>query len=335
MFALLVAAIGVPRIVILGGTGRIGSAAVAHLLASCKSPLVVSIAGRDATRGATVLAEIQEMVSSDDFAVTSSGATGHDLNFIQLDRKDDRSLQAAITGADAVVHTAGPYAGEEPDVLRASIDAGISCYVDLSDPVDYLRAAKALDGQARQAGTLALCASGAFPGLSNVLAMECASRLGDGEAVQDVDFNYFTAGLGGSGEINLLITNEGFGDPVPVYRDGKYSPQMDAGGGLRRVQFFLSDEDASKELVGERSVWNWPFPEGWSVAKQLEIRGSSSVGMGTAPELWNTIMGLMVEVVPREWWRDRKFSAGLAQFSKPLVALTDPFVGETHVRGRL
>ena len=61
------------------------------------------------------------------------------------------------------------------------------------------------------------------------------------------------------------------------------------------MEFFLPgrDDEASRELVGERSVWNWPFPEGCTVAERLEISGSSSVGMGTAPELWNTVMGLM------------------------------------------
>jgi len=30
--------------------------------------------------------------------------------------------------------------------------------------------------------------------------------------VQDLTFNYFTAGLGGSGDVNLYITNVGFGE---------------------------------------------------------------------------------------------------------------------------
>ena len=38
----------------------------------------------------------------------------------------------------------------------------------------------------------------------------------------------------------------------------------------------------------------------------------------------------MVTVVPRSWWKSRAWSLGLARFSKPLVALTDRFVGETH-----
>ena len=52
--------------------------------------------------------------------------------------------------------------------------------------------------------------------------------------------------------------------------------------------------------------------------------------MGTAPDLWNTVMGLMVSVVPRGWWKQRAFSQGLADFSEPLVRVTDRFTGETH-----
>mmetsp|Transcript_22714 Transcript_22714/g.46453 ORF Transcript_22714/g.46453 Transcript_22714/m.46453 type:complete len:149 (+) Transcript_22714:212-658(+) len=52
--------------------------------------------------------------------------------------------------------------------------------------------------------------------------------------------------------------------------------------------------------------------------------------MGTAPEIWNVIMGAMVKVVPRGWWRSDAFSQGLAAFSRPMVAVTDRFVGETH-----
>merc|ERR1712224_1052338 len=40
--------------------------------------------------------------------------------------------------------------------------------------------------------------------------------------------------------------------------------------------------------------------------------------------------GAMCKAVPREWWRSRAFSQGLARFSRPLVAITDAFVGETH-----
>jgi len=53
--------------------------------------------------------------------------------------------------------------------------------------------------------------------------------------------------------------------------------------------------------------------------------------MGTAPQLWNVIIEALVSAVPRRWWSDYpRWSNGLATFSRPLVAITDPFVGETH-----
>ena len=181
------AALAAPKVLILGGTGRIGSAVASHLLH--QSPIDVVLAGRSSERGAAAVREVlgERPASS--------------VSFLPLDWRDEAALRAAMEGAAAVVHTAGPYAGERPDVLRAAIAAKVPVYVDLSDPLEYLDAAKAVGREAAGAcETLALCAGGAFPGLSNVLAMECAARLG-ARRVKDIDFNYFTAGLGGSGEV--------------------------------------------------------------------------------------------------------------------------------------
>lgn len=60
--------------------------------------------------------------------------------------------------------------------------------------------------------------------------------------------------------------------------------------------------------------------------------------MGTAPDAWNGMLGLLVALVPRRLWRSRKFSKFLADFSRPLVGATDYLlklsspdgVGETH-----
>ena len=309
-----------PRVVVLGGSGRIGTAVASHMLATASQPIDVVLAGRSEERGRAAVEEVRGELA------------GSSVTFMQLDWRDAARLGEALRGASAVVHTAGPYAGEDPEVLRAACAQRVPVYVDLSDPAEYLEAAKGLSDQATD--TLALCAAGAFPGLSNVLAMECAARLGKDAKVKDVSFNYFTAGLGGSGDINLFITNDGFGCEVPVYRNGVYSPTLDAGASVatRPVKFFLDPSEPSARLVGERKVWPWPFPEGRLVPEQLEggISGDSFVGMGTAPDIWNTVMGIMVDAVPRSWWRNYAFSNGLAKFSKPLVAVTDRFVGETH-----
>ena len=171
-----------PKVLIIGGTGRIGTAVATHLCSASKSPLNIVLAGRDAERGR---AAVQEVMDS-----SSGSGRVHSLEFQQLDYRDRDSLEGALREVTAVVHTAGPYASEgkafSPEVLRAAIDCQVPCYCDLSDPVDYLKEARAMGSHAKASGTLALCAAGAFPGLSNVLAMECASRL---EApVKNLDF---------------------------------------------------------------------------------------------------------------------------------------------------
>ena len=49
----------------------------------------------------------------------------------QLDFRDAAQLRAALRDVDAVVHTAGPYLGDQPDVLAVRADAcfGICCMV--------------------------------------------------------------------------------------------------------------------------------------------------------------------------------------------------------------
>ena len=202
-------------------------------------------------------------------------------------------------------------------------------------------------------GTSALIAAGAFPGMSNVLAMEGASKLNPNENVKDVRFNYFTAGLGGSGDINLYITNIGFGEPMVQRDNGKEISSRDLSGKLLgKVDFFLDESqleatgrlpnecanEAAKSQIGTQTVFSWPFPEAATVPRELNASGSSSSAMGTAPDVWNTMLGMLVSIVPRRLWRNEKFSKFMADFSQPLVKATDGLlrrisvdgVGETH-----
>eukprot|EP00797_Seminavis_robusta_P028414 Sro551_g164860.1 saccharopine dehydrogenase (215) ;mRNA; r:24321-24965 len=104
----------------------------------------------------------------------------------------------------------------------------------------------------------------------------------------------------------------------------------------------ISDDNnqQAQQRVGRQQVFAWPFPEAATVASELQIKGSSSAAMGTAPDLWNVMLGLLVNIVPRPWWRSKAFSKFMADFSQPLVLLTDAIlrqtttsdadVGETH-----
>lgn len=338
------------KFVVLGGTGRIGTAVASHLLLRSPRSRIVLV-GRDDKRGADAVAE----VLGEHPAVAPES-----VSFSRCDwRSDDGLLRSIVASCDCLIHTAGPYLDERPTPLRAAIDSpGCAAYVDVSDPLDYLDMSLEMGGDAKASGTSALVAAGAFPGMSNVLAMEAASACrrisGDECGIRDARFNYFTAGLGGSGDVNLYITNLGFGEPMVQYDGGRLRPFKALSGLLLgKVSFFLSDDEWSKgrqsasvgfgndearTRVGTQTVFAWPFPEAATVPRELGASGGSSAAMGTAPDAWNVMLGLLVDVVPRGLWRSRRFSKFLADFSQPLVKATDYVlklaspdnVGETH-----
>jgi len=309
-------------VLLLGGTGRIGTAVASHLIRpgqdASAPPLRVVLAGRSTPRGNAAVQEVVQDAGGNDAV-----AEGHAVEFMELDYKDAGALRGALRsgGFSAVVHTAGPF-DVGVGVLAACIEEGVPAYCDVADPLEYIEEALALSEKAKASGTLALVASGAFPGLSNLLALEARAALTPGATVRDLTFSYFTAGLGGSGDVNLLITNLGFGEPVCTLKDGTERRELVAGDQTIPVDF--------GEGIGRVSTWAWPFPEGLTVGRHLGISGESRVAMGTAPDLWNVIMTAMVKTLPRTLWRNRAFSTGLAKFSQPLVKVTDLFVGETH-----
>lgn len=337
------------RFALIGGTGKIGSAVAEHLLER-QPKAAIHLVGRRSSKGQQIVSALRDRYPQADIRLKI-------LTFDQTCHHHATQPPLAwveyFAGAafDCVIHTAGPYMDAFPSVLSAAIAAEVPVYVDVADPLPYLENAVLLHHKAEKGGTTALVAAGAFPGMSNVLAVETASHVvkaSKNERVGDVRFQYFTAGLGGSGSINLYITNLGFGDAMGLFQNGSLEFSTDIPGKiLGEVEFFLDDEygagsdpgsNAARQRVGSKQVFAWPFPEAATVPTNLRSRGNSVAAMGTAPDIWNTMLGVLVFLVPRKLWREPWFSLFLANFSEPLVRLTDAWlrfsdpegIGETH-----
>lgn len=76
--------------------------------------------------------------------------------------------------------------------MQVCIEQGVPVYIDLSDPLEYIEAAVDMAPAAAASGTAAVVSAGAFPGLSNVLAVQLTRQLPAPPA--DIKFSYFTAG---------------------------------------------------------------------------------------------------------------------------------------------
>lgn len=334
-----------PAFLIIGGTGKVGSSVASHLLFKQPNSTVI-LAGRSARKSQEIIDHLKVLYPHADVRYRFGNFDQRIQSAVSESAEHDwRELFSRV---DCVIHTAGPYIECRPAVLKAAIAAKVPVYIDVSDPLPYLERCVLMADEATASNTTALIAAGAYPGMSNVLAIETAAAVmkeSQQNRVNDIRFNFFAAGLGGIGTVNLYITNVGFGDPIGLFDHGQLRFFTDLSGKLLgNVPFFFDHDiagfgnDMARERVGTKQVFAWPFPEGATVPSIVKARGSSSVAMGVAPDIWNNVLGILVSIVPRPWWRNDRFSQFMADFSQPLVLLTDRWmkwvdpmkVGETH-----
>lgn len=98
---------------------------------------------------------------------------------LYCDAQDPDSVKSAMTGADLVFNSVGPFHEHGLTAVRAAIEAGCH-YVDVNDDCDLTARVMSditLDQTARAAGLIVLSGIGSSPGLSNLMAASAANEL--------------------------------------------------------------------------------------------------------------------------------------------------------------
>ena len=286
------------RVLVVGGSGRVGASTVRWIdrLATEQLPVELAIGGRRR--------------ASFDAAAKRLGAKGVDeLKFVQLDLDDAASLERAVAGRSLVVHTAGPFQQRtDPTLLKACIDAGVP-YCDVCDELELSRAAKKLTSDVP-----AVISCGIWPGASALLAARAAERLG--KPLDDLEFSFFTSGTGGAGPTIVSATFLLLCTPAAVYADGEL---------VMKEPWTEKRTAAFGPGIGERDVYLLDNPDVPTCAEALGARSASS-SFGTAPAFWNDLFGAM-KLLPRSLLADRGAMQNLAEFSMPIIRTVDALVG--------
>ena len=125
---------GSKRVVLLGGSGRVGASTGASLAAAGGAQLQLSIAGRSESSYQVALQQWPQLAGA---------------SFQQCNIDNPASIRVAIRGADLVIHSAGPFQ-RRPDcsVLEAAIAEGVP-YLDVCDDLEYSQRAKSLHSKAQ------------------------------------------------------------------------------------------------------------------------------------------------------------------------------------------
>lgn len=281
---------GAPKVVVLGGTGRVGASTAAALLNAVPSAQI-SLASRTQKSYDAAISRRPELRPASHCCV--------DIN-------DPSSLLPAIKGADLVIHTAGPFQRRQDcNVLEACIAEGVP-YLDVCDDTAYSQRAKSLHCKAQAAGVPAITTAGIYPGVSNVMAahiismarkeydanfkyIDQSSMPADAPQPRRVLYSYFTAGSGGAGPTILNTTFLLAGEEVVAYKDGN-AVTLPPVSNRRLVDFGPG--------LGRKAVWLYSLPE---VASGHRVFGVPNISarFGTSPDVWNWAMWAMARLVPK------------------------------------
>lgn len=138
-------------ILILGGYGFFGSRICTALAADTNIHLL--IAGRDLIKAQALAAQL---------SLPAAQGIAIDANSIAL------AQQLIDHRVNTVIHTAGPFQGQDYAVAQAAIAAGAN-YIDLADGREFVAGIGALDAAARERGVLVTSGASSLPALSSAV----------------------------------------------------------------------------------------------------------------------------------------------------------------------
>ncbi|KAJ4724348.1 Saccharopine dehydrogenase [Melia azedarach] len=290
------------RVLVLGGTGRVGGSTAVALSKLCPE-LQIVVGSRNREKGAAMV-----------------GTLGKNSEFAEVDIHNENSLLMALKDVDLVVHTAGPFQqAPRCTVLEAAIETK-TAYIDVCDDSSYALRAKSFKDRAIAANIPAITTGGIYPGVSNVMAAELV-RDAKSESEQEPErlrFSYYTAGTGGAGPTILATSFLLLGEDVVAYSKGE-KITVEPYSGMLSVDFGKG--------IGRKDVFLLNLPE---VRSAHEVLGVPTVSarFGTAPFFWNWGMVAMTKLLPAEYLRNRKKVQQLVQLFDPVVRVFDGIAGE-------
>ncbi len=282
------------RVLILGGSGRIGRQVAADLVAHTAAQ--ITLTGRNPGAGSQ--------------AQRGLGDRGQ---FQILDLRDHAALQTAIRAHDLVIHCAGPFHYRDVGVLETCIQHHVN-YLDVSDHPSFTRQALACQAAAEAAGITAVVNTGIFPGISNSLVRQGVEQLDQADTIH---LSYIVAGSGGAGVTVMRTTFLGLQQPFAGWVGGKWQP----------IQPY-SDREVIEfpPPYGKVGVYWFDMPEAFTLPATFPVQ-TVITKFATVPRFYNYLTWSVAR-----WWHPRLLKMPaviefLSYVSHFMTDVTDRFSG--------
>lgn len=212
---------------------------------------------------------------------------------------------------DVLIHTAGPFQGQDYSVARAAIDAPCH-YIDLADGRQFVAGVSALNGLASAAGVTVISGASSVPALSSAVVDRYLSKFARLDAIR--------IGISSGARAPGLATVKGVfsygGKPIRSWQDGRW---IDAYGwlNLRRHQF---PQPLGKRWLGSCDIPDLElFPQRYPTVQTVSFQAGFASDLGHL-QVWG-----LASLVKAGILRD------MARFAGPLNRLSrriEPIVSD-------
>jgi NAD(P)-dependent dehydrogenase (short-subunit alcohol dehydrogenase family) len=191
----------VSRVLILGGYGNFGSHIARRLAADANIQLLIG--GRSPAKAEAFAAGIE---------------AARPVQPVEVDLADGLTGALAAARPDLVIHTVGPFQGQDYRVPEACIAAG-ACYVDLADARAFVTGIGALDERARAVGVAVVSGASSVPTLTAAIVDR---HRGQFARIDAIDYGITTAEQGSRGLSTAASVLSYAGKPFRALRGGEW-----------------------------------------------------------------------------------------------------------------
>jgi saccharopine dehydrogenase-like NADP-dependent oxidoreductase len=273
-------------VLVLGGYGFFGQRIAAALT---KSPSCrVLIAGRDLARATATAHALGLPVDAAVVLDACDPGLAHGLRRLQV---------------STLVHTAGPFQGQDYSVARAAIDARCH-YVDLADSREFVAGIDVLNARACAAGVSVVSGASTVPALSSSVVDRYRERFRRLDAIR--------MGISSAARVPGLATVRGVfsygGRPIRTWRDGAWG---EAYGWLSLTRH------AFPRPLGRRWLGNCDIPDLELFPRRYPAVRTVTFQAGFASDLGQLVVAALAALVKGGVLRDlAAFSAALSRISR-------------------
>jgi saccharopine dehydrogenase-like NADP-dependent oxidoreductase len=277
------------RVLILGGTGRIGSSVARDLLSHTEA--MITVTGR--------------RKKPDNLPAP--------LGFLALDLEDRQGLRTAIKKHDLVIHCAGPFHYRDGRVLEMCLEERVN-YLDVSDHRSFYQKVIPWHERARTAGITAILNTGVFPGISNSMVRQGVEALDETETIH---LSYVVSGSGGAGTTVMRTTFLGLKTPFDVWQDGQWQ---------RKLPYTEREVIEFPPPYGKSGVYWFDVPETYTFAESFAVKNVITK-FGSIPDFYNHLTWITAHIFPQAWVTSSAGIEFFSQVSYAMTKVTDRFSG--------